>query len=187
MATKTKHDLLEQAKIGNDGEPAIVKTAREQAKDLLAKATEMFPQGLPANSVFAQMSRDSLLGEGNRVGMTLGPLMSVEEQRLALEYYRAAQAMAPTASTPVGAEKREEPPPVPMQRVERKKIQGVPHSPSGVWRVKNQLPKNVSIGGQICVMHSGHIIRDKHYLARDIAAMAAQGLELEAIDEADID
>lgn len=177
-----KHDPLEDAKIGKDGEPPAVRNGKDQARELLAEAIKMFPHGVPDDSPFAKMSRDGMLNAGNSVGMTLGPLMQLDELRLALEYWRQKkQVQAPLASTPVGSKPLDQPPPVPSQPVRKRKIRGVPHSESGAWTVMLKdvrEPKRVSIAGQICTLRQGAKIEARHYTEQQIQSMVEQGVEL---------
>lgn len=187
MADK-RHDPLEAAKIGPNGEPPAIATGRQQAAQLTSEATEAFPDGVPQDSPYFGMTRDALLGEGNRVGMTLGPLMKVDDLRLCLHHWRFRKiASTPVASTPVGAKPLDKPAPVPMHQVRRKKLRGVPPSDSNTWIVTNKDPKNVSIAGQVCTLRNGAKLELRHYNEQQIESLVQQGIELKAYASEDDD
>jgi hypothetical protein len=183
-----KQDALEAAKIGVDGEQVKKKEAKEQARDLVKAAATAMPSGVQANSPFTDMSRDAMLSEANRTGLTVAMLLSTDELRLVLEHQRQVKiATTPVASTPVGGKPREAPPPVPAPLPQRKRITGLKESPTNSWKVSVPSDRNgiqqrqISIGGQMVTMRTGQIIEQRHYEDKHLQAMIEQGIELAPI------
>lgn len=184
-----KQDALEAAKIGADGEQVRKKEAKELARQAVREAAAAMPSGVQANSPFADMSRDAMMQEANRIELTIGVLLSTDELRLVLEHKRQIKiATTPVAGTPVGGVPREAPPPVPPPAPKRLKIKGLPESPTNSWSVTVPADRNgiqqrlISIGGQMVTMRSGQIIEARHYEPYQLQAMTDQGIELKPIE-----
>lgn len=188
-----KQDALESAKIGTDGESANKQTHKELARKLLADAVKAMPTGVQANSPFADMSRDAMLAESNRSGLTVAVLLSTDELRVVLEHQRQVKiATTPVAGTPVGGKPRAAPPPVPPPAPKRRSVRGLKPSPTGKWIVRlpntpdGRQQRTLSIGGQVVTLRTGAVIEARHYEDFQLQAMIDQGVDLEPL-EADQD
>ena len=174
--SRPKSDPLEEVKVGREGnEVASLDTpppsTKQVAADLVAKAKVLFPDGLPDDSPFATLAKDSMLQEANRVGMNYGAFMSDAELRLVLEAHRHA------ASAPRGKPLPKQPP-VPMHEPPKVELKNVPASKTNAWTVANTEPKNVSLSGQMVVMSPGKRIELRHYGADKLNSMVQQGIKL---------
>lgn len=182
MAKPTKSDPLTQAARTRDGEPQEAVTGKEKAAELVAEAVDALPAGLPEDSPYIDRSRDAMLNEAAKLGITLGVFMTEDELRIVLEHTRQTAIAKQVSTAPEGSGMRPEPPPVPPPPpdVPRVKLRGVPESKSGMWIVRNDQPKSVSLQGQICIIHPNSIIERRHYGDAQLQALADSGLKLEA-------
>lgn len=183
MATRTGDDPLEDAKLAADGTGLGSKSGRKLAAAALDAARKLFPDGLPADSPYKAMSHDAILQEANRVGLDVAPLLRADELKLVLEAHRHGMKTAPVNSTPQGAQKMVAPPPVPPPPPPKRRLAALPPSATGLWRVKNQQNKTVSIGGTITVLSPGNVINANHYTDGELNGMVQQGVQFEAIAE----
>lgn len=179
----TKSDPLTQAARTREGEPQETASGREKADELVAEAREALPAGLPEDSPWADkaMTRDKMLQESAKLGITLAVFISEDDLRFVLEHERQIAIAKQVSTAPQGSEPRPEPPPVPQPPPDkpRIKLRGVPESETGMWITRNEQPKNVSLQGQMCVIHANSIIERRHYGDAQLQAIADSGVKLE--------
>jgi hypothetical protein len=177
-------DPLEDAKLGNDGEPLAENAAKDTARKLIAEATAALPKGVPASSPYAGYGRDALISEAVRMSISVGALMEDPDLRLVCEHarLRIARANAP-AKLPVQA-------PVEEQRVVPVKIRGLKDSPTNRWRVvESRMPEHipyVSLGdGQMWKPRNGAILELRHYSKQRLQSLVDQNVKLVPVEELD--
>ena len=177
-------DPLEEQKIGAEGEVMVEEDAKKTASRLIADARADLPKGVPASSPYVPYGKDQLISDANRLGISCGALLSLEDLRLVCEHARTkiARAGAPTARPAQAA--------VPEQRVVPVKIRGIKESPTNTWRVvetrePNRIP-TVSFGnGQLSKLGNGAVLELRHYDRRTLQSIVDQGIKLIPIEEAD--
>ena len=75
-------DPLEEQKIGAEGEVMVEEDAKKTASRLIADARADLPKGVPASSPYVPNGKDQLISDANRLGISCGALLSLEDLRL---------------------------------------------------------------------------------------------------------
>lgn len=179
--TLTKSDPLAAAARTREGESVQTANGKEAAGQLVREARQALPAGVAEDSALQGLNRDRLLQEASKLGITLGVFMNEDELRLVLEHARTLdtdKVANVRNGDGSGVEPRMPAPPVPMPPPDRHKFRGVPDSPSGMWRTKNDQPKTVSLSGSMTVIRRNALINARHYPAAEIQAIADCGIKL---------
>lgn len=182
----TKSDPLAAAARTASGESVQTANGKEVAGQLVREARDALPAGVPEESAFRGMNRDRLLQEASKLGITHGVFMNEDELRIVLEHARTLDTDKVANirnGDGTGVDVRAAPPPVPMPPPDRHKFRGVPDSPSGLWRTKNEQPKTVSLSGAMTVIRNNALINVRHYPAAEIQAIADCGIKLVPVSD----
>lgn len=187
MATKQRPtDPLEDAKIDRNNEPVDNRNPKAIAAAIVAAARKALPNGVPEGSPFLSMTHDGMLQEANRTNLAASAIFTELELRLVLEHRRHTTMQLPHTGVPVGSKLEDPPTPVPEPPPKRTTAPAPvtkatePEPNATRWRVKNEPKRSFSFEGQMFQLHQGAIIELRHYGAAGIAAIRAQGAELEA-------
>lgn len=180
-----KSDPLTQAMRTSGGESVERESGKAKAQAMVDEAREGMPAGVPENSALHAMNRDRLLGEANRVGITLGVFMEEADLRLVLAYEDSVMEHQHVASTPQHAAPRGPMPPVPASPPNKFKVKGIEESPINAWRATNKDPITVHFKGQAFLVRHRAVIELRHYGEAGVQAIANAGVPLKALETLD--